>query len=133
MTYAFIREHNSEFTVEEMCEVLEVSRSGYYRWRSRKKSIREEENERLLKRIKMIFDLSKKTYGSPSIQNALGDDGINVSKNRVARLMRENDIRAKTKKKFKVTTNSRHNRPVSENLLNQDFKVDLKVKVNSIV
>ena len=109
MTYCFIREHACEFTVEEMCEVLEVSRSGYYCWCKRKKSKREEENERLLKQIKEIFELSRKTYGSPSIKNALLDDGITVGKNRVARLMRKNAIRAKTKKKYKVTTNSRQN------------------------
>jgi transposase InsO family protein len=77
----------------------------------------------LLKQIKAIFDLSRKTYGSLSIKNALSDDGIIVGKNRVARLMRKHAIQAKTKKKFKVTTNSRHNRPVADNLLNQDFIV----------
>jgi hypothetical protein len=74
MTYCFIREHTCEFTVEEMCEVLEVSRSGYYRWRVRKKSKREEENEWLLKYIKLIFESSRKTYGSPSIKNELFDN-----------------------------------------------------------
>lgn len=129
MTYCFIREHTCEFTVEEMCAILEVSRSGYYRWRKRKKSKREEENERLLKQIKMIFELSKKTYGSPSIKTALSDEGITVGKNRVARIMRKNAIRAKTKKKYKVTTNSKHSRPVAANLLNQNFIVTVPNKI----
>ena len=129
MTYVFIREYACDFTIEEMCEVLEVSRSGYYRWRVRKKSKREEENEWLLRHIKLIFELSRKTYGSPSIKNALFDKGITVGKNRVARIMRKNAIYAKTKKKFKVTTNSRHNRPVADNLLNQNFTVTEPNKV----
>lgn len=129
MTYCFVREHTCEYTVEEMCAVLEVSRSGYYRWSKRKKSVREEENERLLKQIKVIFELSKKTYGSPRIKSALPGNWITVGKNRVARLMQRNAIYAKTKKKFKVTTNSRHNRPVATNLLNQNFTVTVPNKV----
>ena len=131
MIYAFIRGHKPEFTVEEMSKILEVSRSGYYRWKNRKKSLREEENERLLKHIKEIFEKNKKTYGSPRIQKDLRDSSLKISvgKNRIALLMRKNNLRAKTKKKFKVTTNSKHTRPVSENLLNQNFKVDEPNKV----
>ena len=120
MTYTFIREHVCEFTIEEMSRVLEVSRSGYYVWLKRKKSRREIENEELLKKIKAIFDKSRQTYGSPSIANELKGK---ASKNRVARLMKLKGIRAKTKKKFKVTTHSKHNRPVSENLVKQNFSV----------
>jgi putative transposase len=112
-----------------MCRVLEVSRSGYYRWDKRKKSAREAANEKLLKQIKEIFDLSKRTYGSPSITSALAEDGITVGKNRVARIMHKNALYAKTKKKFKVTTNSRHNRPIASNLLNQNFRVTLPNKI----
>jgi len=125
----FIREYACEFTVEEMCRTLEVSRSGYYRWCKRKKSRREEENEKLLKHIRVIFELSKKTYGSPSIKSALSDNGITVGKNRVARIMQKNAIYAKTKKKYKVTTNSKHNRPVADNLLNQNFTVTVPNKI----
>jgi transposase InsO family protein len=86
--------------MEKMCQTLDVSRSGYYRWRVAPKSKRSEANE---------------------ITQELLDAGVECSENRVARLMRENEIAAKTKRKFKVTTNSRHNLPVAPNLVNQGF------------
>jgi len=104
-----------------MCRVLEVSRGGFYRWLNKFKSRREIENEELLIEIREIFRKSRKTYGSGSITDELQDNGWKVNKKRVARLMRENGIRAKTKRKFKVTTDPKHNDPISPNLLGQDF------------
>jgi transposase InsO family protein len=120
MKYQFITEQCSEFGVERMCRVLGVSRSGYYSHK-RYKSKREQENELLLEQIRKIHKKSRQTYGSPRITDELYDNNIRCSKNRVARLMRKNGIMAKMKRKFKVTTHSRHTDPVADNLLQQKF------------
>jgi putative transposase len=75
----------------------------------------------LLKRIKEIFKASRGTYGSPRILRELRSEGIVVNHKTVEELMKKNGIRAKQKKKFKATTNSKHNLPVAENLLDRDF------------
>ena len=86
--------------------------------------MREKANERLVLKIKGIHEKSRKTYGSPRITVALRASGIRCGKNRIARLMRENGIVAKTKRRFKITTDSKHKLPISPNLLNQDFTAD---------
>ncbi len=121
MKYRFIQSNRSSFPVKKMCQVLEVTRSGYYGWIKNPESRRKKENRKLLDDIKMIFKKSRNTYGSPRIAPALHDKGIKVSRNRVARIMRENGIRAKMKRRFKVTTQSNHKYPYSPNLLKQDF------------
>ncbi len=122
MKYRFIEKHRSSFRVEKMCQALKISRSGYYSWRDRPMSSRDLSNEKLDKEIKHIHDKSMGTYGSPRITASLKKQGIVCSENRVAARMRRNTIRAKTKKRFKVTTHSKHKHPVAPNLLNQDFK-----------
>lgn len=107
-----------------MCQVFKVSRSGFYAWLERPKSCREIRNRELLKKILEIFKKSRETYGSPRITRQLKKQGVTCNKNRVARIMRNNHIVAKTKTKFKATTNSKHNYPVAENLLNQNFSAD---------
>jgi len=122
MKYQFIDTYRSEFVVERMCRVFKVSKSGYYAWRVRPESNRARENEQLDHHIKTIYRKNKGTYGSPRITKALNRENIACSENRVARRMRVNGIKAKTKKRFKVTTNSKHTHPVAENLLGQNFK-----------
>ena len=109
-----------------MSKVLDVSRSGYYAWRNRKPSIREIANEKLLKEIKVIFKAKRSVYGSPRLTIELKKQGNNCSQGRVSRLMQKNEIVAKAAKKFKATTNSKHNNPVAPNLLNQNFKAKEK-------
>jgi putative transposase len=82
------------------------------------------ENRALEDKIRVLHAASHGIYGSPKIHRDLTDDGVLCGKNRVARIMREAGIRSRIKKKFKATTNSRHNLPVAPNLLNQDFTVD---------
>ena len=105
-----------------MCQILEVSRSGYYAWATRPESNRKKLNRELLERIKKIHKASRETYGSPRVAKALNNGGIKCGKNRVAKLMRENNITAKTKRKFRATTYSKHSYPVAQNILNQDFR-----------
>lgn len=107
-----------------MCRVLEVSRGGFYRWLNRIKSKRDIKNEELLFEIREAYKKGRKAYGSPRVTDELQGKGIKVNEKRVARIMRENGIRAKTKRKFKVTTHSDHNEPISPNLLNQDFTAE---------
>jgi transposase InsO family protein len=100
---------------------MEVSVSGYYAWAKRPESERTRQNQQLLERIKHIHKQSRQTYGSPRVHVDLKKQGVVCSLNRVARLMQLNEIAAKRKRKFVVTTDSKHNLPVAENKLNQDF------------
>ena len=107
-----------------MCHVLEVSRSGYYTWRERLKSRREQANERLTERIKNLHEETRRVYGSPRMTDALRREGICCGKNRVARIMRLEGIVGVGKKKFKVTTDSSHGKPVYANIVQQRFETE---------
>ena len=123
MKYGFIREHRQQFSLTAMCRVLEVSVSGYYGWFGRRKSKRAQENERLLTMIQAIHKESRQNYGSPKVYRRLRKLGEACNHKRVERLMRDNAIKSKRVKKFKVTTDSRHNGPVAENVLGRNFSV----------
>lgn len=104
-------------TVIAACDVLDVSRSGYYAWMKRPQSERAKENALLLERIRGIYEKSDRTYGSPRVTEDLRADGFAVNEKRVARLMRENEIASESVKKFKITTtDSNHDLPVAERL-----------------
>lgn len=107
-----------------MCRVLKVSRSGYYEWRSRPQSRRASANDVLLEKIKKVHKDSRDTYGVDRVHGQLIADGEYCGRNRVARLMKDSDIRSKRRKKFVATTDSKHNHPVAENLLDRDFTVE---------
>jgi hypothetical protein len=94
-----------------MCRVFEVSRSGYYRWLKRKPSQRQLENQRLDEQIREIYNQSKGRYGSPKITEELRDQGHRVGKNRVAKRMRKAGLRSKIRRKYRVTTDSKHKFP----------------------
>ena len=104
-----------------MCRLLNISRSGYYAWVKRPQSLRKKRNTELLEKIRNIHKVSRETYGSPRVTHALKNEGVQCGKNRIAKLMKENNIAAKTREKFKATTNSKHNYPVADNILKQDF------------
>lgn len=116
-----IRRHEENHAVVLMCRVLEVSRSGYYDWRNRPLSARAQANQRLMDDIRRIHEEHKGRVGAPRVTRHLHEEGQRVGKNRVARLMSSNDLRAKAARKYKATTNSNHNLPVAPNLLEQDF------------
>jgi len=107
-----------------MCRVLGVTRSWYYRWQSRGATKRQRQDQTLLPSIKAIFEESDQTYGADRTVKELRKKEIRVGKNRVNRLMRENNLEVKTIKRFKVTTNSDHKRPVAANLVNQEFTAE---------
>jgi len=121
MTYEFIGKERSSHPVEKMCLLLGVSRSGYYAHGGQGHGVRRKANERLLKEIRKSYKDGRGAYGSPRITTDIRDRGHVCGKNRVARLMRINGIAAKTKRRFKATTNSRHSLPIAPNLLNKRF------------
>ncbi len=100
-----------------MCNVLGISKSSYYAWRNRKPSKRSTENAQLLGRIQEIYERNRRVYGSPRITDELREQGTCCGKNRIARLMKENGIRAQLHRKYKRTTDSRHDYTVATNLL----------------
>jgi transposase InsO family protein len=124
MIFQFIEDHRDEFPVIRMCKVLEVSRSGYYAWRGRPPSEREMANQELYEKIKEEYDKSSGTYGSPRIYQALKKQGIVCSENRVARLMRSRNLRAKQKNRYRTTTRPNKADPVAPNLVDQDFEAE---------
>lgn len=107
-----------------MCEILGVTRSGYYAWKNNPQSTRDKEDIRLGGLIKKSFYEGRNTYGRKRIQDDLKDWGEKISKRRIGKLMEKLGLRCKTRKKFKATTNSKHNEQISPNLLNRVFKVD---------
>ena len=122
MRYQFIQDHQDEFPVQRMCRVLGVSPSGYYAWQTRPVSLRAQANQKLLLEIRSVHSRSRKTYGSPRVHAELKADGLRVGKNRVARLMRAENLQGQRKKKQPRTTNSQHSYPVAPNHLNRDFQ-----------
>ena len=122
MKFAFVNEHRRRWPVQVICRVLRVSRSGFYRWRVRKPSARQIRRQQLLEKIRVAHRENQELYGSPRIHRGLLIDGEMVSRNTVAKLMRQAKIRAKTRRKFVPrTTDSRHRQPVADNLLQRDF------------
>lgn len=124
MKFQFISAHRGTFKVGRMCKILKVSRSGFNAWLNRPKSRRSRENQALEDKIRVLHAASHGIYGAPKIHQDLVDDGVPCGKNRVARIMRKAGLRSRTKKKFKATTNSKHNFPVAPNLLNQNFRAE---------
>jgi putative transposase len=120
MKYRFIDENKKEYPTNLMGKILGVSRSGFYNWKKHEDK-RATNDLTLLRAIEDIHTASRKTYGSPRIFSQLKALGFKTSKSKVERLMRDNGIRSKMKKKFKATTNSKHSHPVAENILNRDF------------
>lgn len=121
MRYEFIQAHQDEFSVQRMCNVLGVSPSGYYAWQTRPVSPGARANEKLLLQIRSIHSRSRKTYGSPRVHAELKANGVLIGKNRVARLMRADNLCGRRKKKQPRTTSSQHSYPVAPNRLNREF------------
>jgi putative transposase len=122
VTFAFIQDHARQWPVRVMCDALEVSPSGYYSWLRRPPSFQEQRREALAGRIREIHEEARRCYGSPRVHAALdGADGAR-SVNTVAKIMRDNDIRAKTARRFRCrTTDSAHALPVAGNVLDRQF------------
>lgn len=120
MKYAWIKDHQEIYTILMMCELLKVSRNGYYRWL---KYGERKEDIALVRCVREIFEDSFKTYGTRRIKKELETEyGWIVSRRRIGRVMRSEGLKVRSKQRFKIqTTDSNHNYPISPNLLNQDF------------
>lgn len=122
MKYGFMAAHEQEYSVKRMSKVLGVSRSGYYAWKGRAPSIREQADEGLLVEIRSAYHGSRKTYGSPRIHAYLRRKGYFCGRNRVARLMRQHQIVARKVHRWHPrTTQQRPGDRIAPNLLNQEF------------
>jgi transposase InsO family protein len=120
--YAWIDAHRQLFALTEMCPVLEVSISGYRAWKRGGTADRQRLTDvQLLAVIRAIHAEHKGAYGSPRMVRELRRRGFAVGKERVERLMRENGIRARHKRRYQVTTDSKHSLPVAANLLARQF------------
>lgn len=122
MKFAFVKEHRRTWPVSVICRVLQVSRSGFFAWLKRPLSQRRRRQQELIEKIKAAYQENRELYGSPRVHRALLIEGHRVSRNTVAKLMRQAKIRAKTRRRLLPrTTDSSHQRPVADNLLERDF------------
>ena len=121
MRFQFIDVERVHFPVRILCRVLQVSRSGYYAWRGRPLSERALANVRLLVEIRAVHVKSRRTFGSPRVHRELRTPERPLSERRVARVMQRAGIRSKHRRKFRVTTQSNHRRPIAPNLLARNF------------
>ena len=129
MKYEFIKNHEYLFPIEKMCAVLEVGSSGYFKWKSKPICNRLLRKEKIKQQIASIYFASKQRYGSPRITFELHSLGYKVSRITVAKYMKELGLRSKLSKKFKVTTNSKHNYLMVENVLERNFIVEQPSRV----
>jgi len=122
--YQIIDAGKARIPVRRLCKLIQVSSSGYYAWRKRPPSPRQHEDVRLLTHIRAVFSSSYRSYGSPRMHREIVALGFDVGRYRVARLMREDGLKAKRTRAFKKTTNSNHRLPIAPNVLEQDFSAD---------
>ncbi len=123
MKYQFIAKHRDTHSVEKMARTLGVTRSGYYAWLGKPRSKRYRWDEMLVQAISSIQEDSKCRYGSPRVTRELKRRGHNVGHNHVARLMRENGLQARCRRRYRSTTNSDHALPVAANRLKRQFAI----------
>ena len=122
MRYAFIEEYRNQFRVSTMCRVLRASRGGFYEWLVRPKSAQKQRDGELRLKIAVIHNDSKKRYGSPRVHAKLRENGESCGRKRVARLMREQQLAGRRRKRFiPKTTDSDHKEPIAANVLNRRF------------
>jgi len=121
--YGRIDELRQQYPAAAMCRVLGVSESGYHAWRKRPPSPRAQENAHLEAQIQAAHERTRQTYGPERLQADLADHGIRVGVHRIKRIRGKLGLRCKQKRKFRVTTDSRHNLPVAPNLLGRQFAV----------
>ena len=124
MRYRFIEVEKASYPIALMCRILQVSRGGYYAWRTRPESARSRSDRKLLVDIRAAHKASRRTYGSPRMQRELLAQGHSVGRHRVARLMRLDGLRGRRRRRFRTTTQSNHAHPVAANQLERQFAVE---------
>ena len=121
MKYGFIREHAQRWPVLHLCRLLEVQRSAYYDWRNQPGKVIPVQELAMRRRMKELFAASRSSLGSRTMMQNLRQEGFEIGRDRTRRLMKRLDLRVKQKRKYKVTTDSKHNLPVAQNILNRKF------------
>lgn len=122
MKFAFIAEHLRQHPVELVCQVLQVSRSGYYAWLERPASAQAQRRADLAVKVRRVHAENRRVYGSPRVCRALRGEGTQVSENTVAKVMRAEGLCGKRKRKFVPrTTDSAHGQPIAPNVLDRQF------------
>jgi putative transposase len=122
--FAWIAAEKASFKITALCQALDVSTSGFYAWTRRPPSARAQEDQRLKVLIQASFKDARGYYGSPRIHDDLIEAKERVSRKRVIRLMQEAGLKARVRKRYKVTTDSDHDQPIADNLLQQEFRAD---------
>src|SRR3954453_20987293 len=112
-----------QYPVPPMCRFLGVSVSGYYAWRKRPLSLHDQQEPRLEAQVRAAHERTRETFGAERLQKELSNCGVQIGVHRIKRLRTKLGLRCKQKRKFKATTNSKHNLPVAPNILDQDFGV----------
>ena len=122
MRFAFVQTERADVPVATLCRMLEISRSGYYAWRERPDSAHDQQDRQLRVLVRASFEASRQRYGSPRVLEDLREQQIHISRKRVVRLMQEEGLQARARKRFKSTTMSDHDQPVAANLLDRQFE-----------
>jgi transposase InsO family protein len=121
--FAFILAEKANYPILVLCEVLGVSRSGFHAWQHRPRSARQCSDAQLATQVAAVHKRSRGTYGSPRVHAELKAKGVRVGKKRIARLMQQNGIKARCKRRFRKTTDSKHTSPIAPNILAREFEV----------
>ena len=134
MRFDFIRSHARQYSVERLCRVLEVSRAGYYAWRKAQAGAGPPRSELGLRlHVRAAFRKSRGTYGSPRVHQEMRAQGLRISRKRVERLMREEGLCARSRRRFRgSTTDSAHTQPIAANLLDRQFRVESVAGVDRV-
>jgi len=125
VSFAFIDGEKAQWPVVVQCDVFGVSRSGYYAWKGRPEAARALEDVELVVEIKAAHTTGRGAYGSPRVHRELRAKGRRVSRKRVERLMRQEGLAGRKKRRFRKTTDSNHPDPIAPNVLDRNFDVEL--------
>jgi putative transposase len=126
--YAWIKENRHTYPITLMCGTLNVSHSSYYDWLKKVPSALMLDDQRLSRKIKKLFIETKCIYGSRRLRKGLLAQGERISRRRTRKLMKANNLYCKTKRKFRITTDSNHSLPIAPNLLERNFSADMPDK-----
>ncbi len=121
MKYRFIRRHAEDYPVNMMCRLLNVHRSAYYGWRKQPCKVIPPQEMALRRRMKELFSASRESLGSRMLMENLCKEGFTIGRERTRNLMKSLDLKVKHKRKFKITTDSKHKFSVAENILDRQF------------
>jgi transposase InsO family protein len=122
--FAFIAAEKADEPLSLWCRALDVSRTGYYAWRTRPESQHQRDDQRLTVLVREAHECSRKTYGSPRVHAELAGKGEHVSRKRVIRLMQQKGLKARVRRRYKCTTMSDHDQPVAPNILDRQFEAE---------